>query len=194
MSTQIHSSPYRDQPRRSRRVDDTGAYQTPYMAASAWAFTYEAQRRDREKRLVNTANQVVLALTRQLGLSMSAAANVLHVTRPTLYSWLKMEREPQTAQLNRINEVNKAVKLLIRNDANGFDLDFSAPLPDGSSILSILSGQTIDDITLGQALSYLRRHPTVLVTELSDEELNAPPVVTEALVSLFQTGSTWTDE
>jgi hypothetical protein len=151
---------------------------------------FEFKNREKEQDIdsIQFAQKAILVLTQQIGLSMSNTAKVLQVSRPTAYSWLNATRGPQTAQMNRIRKLNHVISFLKKEKATTFDLDFTAILPDGSSILSILADDFICESKLESALNCLRNHNTAYILEISEEELESGDEIPEGLIKLFQSG------
>jgi predicted transcriptional regulator len=161
--------------------------QSLYMAAYACAFLYRQQISNAEQSGVSLARDVVLKLTRDLGLSMNAAAQVLHVTRATLYPWLKLERAPQAAQMKRIDKIKHGITVLeseLVKDQHAMEMH--AVLPTGQSIFLLLCADAVDFDQLKIAARSITQQPVVRVVDITDEELEAEPVPSKALTDLFR--------
>ena len=177
---------------RQMAVEQAQAYKTLYMTAYVGAFLYGLQKSELEQNGVEAARDLVLKLTRDFGLSMTAAAQVLHVTRATLYPWLKLERAPQTAQMKRVNQVKRALAVLETEIASGHKpLEMLARLPDGQSVFSLLCSSEIDFDRLQSAARCLSEQMVVRVVDITDEELEADPVASPELTDLFRDIAKW---
>lgn len=178
--------------RRQMAGEHAQAYQTLYMTAYVGAFLYGLQKSEVEQNGVEAARDVVLKLTRDFGLSMSAAAQVLDVTRATLYPWLKLERAPQAAQMKRISKVKSALAIIESEISSEHkSLEMLATLPSGQSMLSLLCASEIDFGQLQSAARSISQQAVVRVVDITDEELDAEPVASPALTDLFRDIAKW---
>lgn len=179
---------------RIARAEQAQAYQSLYMAGSVCLFLHQAASSEKRRGSARVARDAVLKLTEQIGLSISTAAQVLGVTRATLYSWLKLEREPQPTQAARIEQILRALVQLERYVETGNPLHCSAVLPNGLSLLTLLKADVIDHAAIADSLQALAVEPPVKVADITDEELAAEPNPPKALVDLFRDANKWANE
>jgi DNA-binding transcriptional regulator YiaG len=108
-----------------------------------------------------TAEEQLEAIQDALSLSVSRIADILNVTRPTIYAWTRGEviqpRDPADAnRLRRLYQVARRWQELSDVEAGSF---VSLALGDGKpSLLSLLAASKWDDAAIDNALNSLADH------------------------------------
>ena len=171
-----------------RKRPETSNLQGLTLLAHLQFFRFENLEKIHKVDPIRFAQKTVMELTHKIGLSMTNAAEVLHVTRPTAYSWLNAIRGPQTTQMTRLLKLANIISYLKKENVTAYDLDFNATLPNGTSILSILANDHISESTLKSALNCLRTNNIVYELEIPEDDSKTDEEVPESLIKIFQSG------
>jgi|SRR5271157_1787100 len=102
------------------------------------------------------AHEKLAGIRRYLSMSVTDMAKVLHVRRPTIYSWLRNEPSLRADHSRRLEAVyNKAREWRsISSKPVGEHLD--RPITPGPSLLSLLCAKTLDDAAIASRFSQIR--------------------------------------
>lgn len=96
------------------------------------------------------------AIRRYLSLNVSDLAKVLRVERPTVYSWLKGEALPRSANIDRIGTIYSIAREWRQMSATPVRGMLNTRYDDNVPLLALLSEETIDEATTRQSLARLR--------------------------------------
>jgi predicted DNA-binding transcriptional regulator AlpA len=165
---------------------DRHAYASQYIANMAMWFKLASTLASQESDSAALAQRIVEQLTAELGLSISACAKTLKVTRPTIYSWLKQKQAPQAVQVERLRHVSKVAQVMSGYLRDKPDLDLKAMLPDGNTILSLLCEDKIDIARIESALRTLSEVSVRHLADISDDELEDDGKVNHALLTYLR--------
>ena len=136
--------------------------------------------RKSEEDQVLTPNQQVLAIQQTLSLTRSDLADVLKVSRPTVYKWLRNEAAPHTQNLVRIGNVFLAAKRWQLFSDERLRGHVRAPIIQGRSIVDMLASDTIDAKELDLAFAsihgaVIREHSSRRVSRVV-KRIEFPPL------------------
>jgi hypothetical protein len=151
------------------------------------------KQKPRRESILSPLEQIV-AIRRYLSLNISNLSRVLRVERPTIYSWLRSESFPRTANLDRIRKIYllaREWRFMSTEPVKGM---LTTQYGEAPTLLVLLSEGTIDEIatrrvltTLRDALNRVPKHQSVaeiarekgirlpvreLTDSISDEQFN----------------------
>jgi len=112
--------------------------------------------RREERQIVETAEKLAFVQD-QFSLNLSGVAAILRVSRPTVYSWLREDWDPQTHNLSRIERLYGLAQIWRRLSLAPLGRYVRRPLYRNTSILSLLSNQSINESAVRAAFSIAQR-------------------------------------
>lgn len=139
-------------------VANANTLRTPLPVSSTVIVTvcgeHEHRRFVREELSVE---EQLAAIQRNLSLNVSELSNALAVTRPTIYAWLRAEKEPQPENLARIQQVYRIARFWRSMSAHPVgNLRNAIQESTGRSLIGELSASHLDENALRSTLTTLR--------------------------------------
>ena len=101
-----------------------------------------------EDDLVETSERLAF-VQHQFSLNISDLAQVLRVSRPTVYSWMREEAEPHLDNINRARELFRFARLWRNMSVHPIGRLLRRPLNNGLSLFTLLSE---DGVPLGSGI------------------------------------------
>lgn len=113
---------------------------------------YKSRGDNEEERLAGSPEGLSI-IQHYLSLNLSDVAIILHVTRPTIYSWLRDESTPHEHNIARIRQILKLAKIWSDMSTKRLGKYLKIPSSDGYSVFNLLSEENIDQSMIRRAFA-----------------------------------------
>ncbi|MEH6625722.1 MAG: helix-turn-helix domain-containing protein [Motiliproteus sp.] len=120
------------------------------------------------------ASALVSEIQEHLGLNVSQLAEIVGVSRPTIYSWKKGKEEPNEANIDRLMHLKQLMVVVPLEHSVSVGRLLKRTLPTGRNLTEILADTATDVASFSQAYEQLT--PAILdATRRSETPRRAPP-------------------
>jgi transcriptional regulator with XRE-family HTH domain len=102
-----------------------------------------------------TVQERLAAIQHYFSLNIKELAEILHVSRPTIYSWLRMEQQPQPANLTRIRELYELTRLWLTISIKPIGNWIRTPLSSGQKLVHLFSEEYLNNQTISAAFNMI---------------------------------------
>lgn len=109
-----------------------------------------------EDYLSDTAEQLVF-VQQQFSLNRSDLSQVLRVSRPTVYAWLREESQPQADNIQRVRELFGFARLWRNMSTHPVGRMVRRPLHNGQALFGLLSADVLDETAVRRSLAQVCR-------------------------------------
>lgn len=123
----------------------------------AWEYTRSLVARETEDGIVLGTSEKLVAIQHYLGLNTTELAQVLYVSRPTVYSWIRGEQDPHLSNLERITVLYNFAKSWERICPKSLGTLVRQPVVGSESLVQMLSAEHINAAQVSDALQRLAR-------------------------------------
>lgn len=103
----------------------------------------------------NSLPEKLDAIKTQLGIGMKHLAAALGVERPTVYAWVKGERDPQPQRWGRIQSLLELADHWQELSRHPLSRRIFVPVDSGQSVMDLLSAETLDAPRIKEVLKSL---------------------------------------
>ncbi|MEH6652247.1 MAG: helix-turn-helix domain-containing protein [Motiliproteus sp.] len=105
--------------------------------------------------VVSPAPELVSSIQSYLGLNVSQLAEIVGVSRPTIYSWKKGKEEPNEANVARLMHLKNLIEEVSPDYAPLLGKFLKRALPSGINMAEVLSDPSSDKASFNQAYEML---------------------------------------
>jgi len=116
-----------------------------------------------------TVQERLAAIQHYLSLNIKELAEILRVSRPTIYSWLRMEQEPQPANLTRITELYELTRLWLTISIKPIGSWIRTPVNAGQTVVQLFSDEYLNRDAISTAFKMIG---TLIEKQVTKTQIN----------------------